>query len=210
MFIPDKAHKQILSAYQHKVFAPIRNISHIVSTLLRCGLQRNDQYRTHNQRLVPLLLSNHQRKEQLGQCRNPMECQSWIPPNPSLPSVWRTKKSIRRKPIDFGFSGPFDFLFLSCPNKISVRWIRCFIYCSTTRIGLKVQVWHSADVWCTESLSRSERRKIKKNWMMADRWSSLKQDGSQEQLLCPPRLERNRVVWRCSCHKERGLSPENL
>ena len=35
--------------------------------------------------------------------------------------IFLTKKTIRRKPIGFGFSGLFDFLFLSCPNKISVR-----------------------------------------------------------------------------------------
>jgi hypothetical protein len=46
--------------------------------------------------------------------------------------------------------------------------------------------------------------------MMADRWYSPKQDGSQEQHLCPLRLEGNRVVWRCSCHKERGPSSESL
>ena len=58
---------------------------------------------------------------------------SWIPANPSLPSFWRTKKSIRRKPIGFGFSGLLDF-FLSCPNKISVIWTRYFLYSSITRI----------------------------------------------------------------------------
>ena len=61
---------------------------------------------------------------------------SWIPANPSLPSFWRTKKIIRRKQIGFGFSGLFDFLFLSCHNKISVRWTRYFLYCSTARIWL--------------------------------------------------------------------------
>jgi hypothetical protein len=44
--------------------------------------------------------------------------QSWIPANPSLPSFRRTKKTIRRKPLGFGFSGLFDFLFLS--------WLKIF------------------------------------------------------------------------------------
>jgi len=44
VFIPDKAHNQNLPPYQHKVCAPIRSISHIVSSLLQCGLQRNYQY----------------------------------------------------------------------------------------------------------------------------------------------------------------------
>ena len=48
---------------------------------------------------------------------------SWIPANPSLPSFWRTKKSIRRKPIGVGFSSLFYFLFLICHNNFFfVRW----------------------------------------------------------------------------------------
>jgi hypothetical protein len=41
----------------------------------------------------------------------------WIPANPSLPSFLKDQICIRRKLIGFGFSGLFDFLFLSCPNK---------------------------------------------------------------------------------------------
>ena len=77
LFIPDKSHKQNLHAHQHKACAPIWNISYIVSSILHCGLQRNDQYRTHNQRLLPHFLpSNRQWKEQLDQCPNLMECQT--------------------------------------------------------------------------------------------------------------------------------------
>ena len=111
MFIPDKVRKQNLPPYQPKLFAPIWNISHIVSSLLHSGLQRNDKYSTHNQRLVPLLLSNRQRKEQLDQCL--MEYQMELDPG----KPWRTKKSIRRKPIGFGCSGLFDFLFFELPHK---------------------------------------------------------------------------------------------
>jgi hypothetical protein len=46
LFIPDKAHKQNLPPYQRKVCAHTLNISHIVSNLLHCGLQKNDQCRT--------------------------------------------------------------------------------------------------------------------------------------------------------------------
>jgi hypothetical protein len=46
-----------------------------------------------------------------------------------------------------------------------------------------------------------------KNWMMADRWSLPKHDGSEEQHFCPLRTEGNHMVWRCSCLKERGQSP---
>ena len=42
---------------------------------------------THNQRLVPLLPSNRQRKEQLGHCSNLIKCQTEMDPGkPSLPS----------------------------------------------------------------------------------------------------------------------------
>jgi hypothetical protein len=75
----------------------------------------------------------------------------------------------------------FDFL---CPNNFSLNWIRF--------------------IWCSVNLSRSEWWKM--NGMMADRWSSQKQDGWQAQHLCPLRLEGNHVGWRCSCHKEKGLS----
>jgi hypothetical protein len=75
VFIPDKDHKQNLPLHQHKVCMPICNISQTVSTLLHCGLQRNDQYRTHNQRLVPHPRRlNCQREEQLLLCPNLMEC----------------------------------------------------------------------------------------------------------------------------------------
>ena len=49
--------------------------------------------------------------------------------------------------------------------------------------------------------------KNKQNWMMADRWYSPKQDGSQEQNLCHLVLEENPVVWRCSFYKGKGLPP---
>jgi hypothetical protein len=83
VFIPDKAHKQNLPPYQDKVCA------HVVSSLSHGGLQRNDQYRTHNQRLVPHLLpSNRLRKGQLGQCPNPMECQTELDPGKIFSSVF--------------------------------------------------------------------------------------------------------------------------
>ena len=89
VFIPDKSQKQNLPPYQHKVCAPIWNISHIVSSLLHCGVQRNDQYRTHNQRLVPHLVpSNRLRNEQLGQCPNLMECQTELDPGKAFSSVF--------------------------------------------------------------------------------------------------------------------------
>ena len=65
---------------------------------------------------------------------------NWIPANPSLPSFWRAKKSIRSKPIGFGFNGLFDFLFLSCPNKFSVKWTRYFLYCTTTAFACRFRL----------------------------------------------------------------------
>jgi hypothetical protein len=40
VFIPYKAHKQNLPLHQHKVCAPICNISHTVSTILHCGPEK--------------------------------------------------------------------------------------------------------------------------------------------------------------------------
>ena len=138
-FIPDKAHKQNIPPYQHKVCAPIWKISHIVSSLLHCGLQRNDHYRTHNQRLVPHLLpSNRLRKEQLGQCLNLMECQTELDHGKLSSSVFLKDQEEHSTPNGFGFSGLFYFIlfFLSCLNKFFVRWTRYFLCCSTTRIWL--------------------------------------------------------------------------
>jgi hypothetical protein len=91
LFIPDKAHKQNLPPNQHKVCAPILNISHIASSLLQCGVQRNDQYTTHNQRLVPhLFTSNRQQKDQLGQCPNLMDYQTELDPSKPFSSVFLT------------------------------------------------------------------------------------------------------------------------
>jgi hypothetical protein len=124
VFITERLTKNI-PPYQHTVCAPIWKISHIVATPRQCGLQRNDQYGTHNQRLFPLLLSNYHRKEQLVLCSNLIKCSTeLVPGKSSLQYFCWTKKSIRSKPIGFGFSGLFDFVFLSCPNKFSMRWIR--------------------------------------------------------------------------------------
>ena len=123
------------------MFVSICNISHIVSTLLQSIPQRSYKYRTENQRLVVLLLSNRQRKEQLCQC--PIRWivrSSWLPAHHSLPPFLRTKKNIRRKPPGCGFSGMFGFLFLRYHNKIYVRLNRYLLYCSTTRIWLYIKV----------------------------------------------------------------------
>ena len=66
-----------------------KNISHIVSSLLHCGLQGNGQYRTQNQSLVPQILpSNRQRKEQLGKYLNLMECQTKLDPGKPFSSLF--------------------------------------------------------------------------------------------------------------------------
>jgi len=100
VFIPNKSHKQNLPPHQHKLCSPIRNISHIVSSLLHCGLQRNDQYRTPNQPLVPHLLpSNCQRKEQ--QCPNVMECQTELDPGKPFSSVFLNDQEEHSTQVDW-------------------------------------------------------------------------------------------------------------
>jgi hypothetical protein len=85
---PDKVQKQNLPPYQHKVCVPICNILHKVSSFLHCGIQRNDQYRTHNQRFVPHLFSRNVSEEQLARCPNLMECQTQLDPGKPFSSVF--------------------------------------------------------------------------------------------------------------------------
>jgi len=120
VFIPDKAQKQTLPPYQHKMCAPIWNISQIESSLLHCGLQRNDQYRTHIQRLVTyLLLSNRQRKEQLGQCLNLMECQTELDPGKTFTSVFLKEQEEHSTQADwFWAKWPVLFSFSELPQQM--------------------------------------------------------------------------------------------
>jgi hypothetical protein len=135
VFIPDKTHKQNLPPCQHKVCAPIFNISHIVSTVLHCGLQRNDQYKTHNQRLVPHRQSNRQREEQLVRFPNLMECQKALDPSKPFSSVFlKDQEDHSTQAVRFIYSGLLDFLFLSCLKIFFVSLTRYFLCCSTTRI----------------------------------------------------------------------------
>jgi hypothetical protein len=51
-----------------------------------------------------------------------MECQTELDPGKPLSSVFlKDQEEHSTQDIGFGFSGLFDFLFLSCLNKISVR-----------------------------------------------------------------------------------------
>jgi hypothetical protein len=117
VFNPDKTHKQNLPPYQHKVCAPIWNVSHIVSTLLHCGLQRNDQYRTRNQRL-PAPQSPSVESSAWGTASSVSESDgvsdgvgSWQTLLFDLFEGLRT--AFDAKPSGFGFSGLLDFLYLS-------------------------------------------------------------------------------------------------
>jgi len=129
-----------------------------------------------------------------------------IPANPSLLSFWRTKKSIRRKPAGFGFSGLFCFLFLSCLNKIFCKVNSLFSLLFHHEDLALGSDWHRADIWWSESLSRSERRKISRTewWLIAGLYQSGMVRRSGIFVLWG---QGNHMVWRCSCHKERGLSP---
>jgi len=82
VFIPHKSHNQNLPPHQHTVCAPTCNISHVVSTLLHCGLQ-NTQSASCSSSSVEL-----SSKRQLGQCPNPMECQTELDPGKPFSSVF--------------------------------------------------------------------------------------------------------------------------
>ena len=106
-FIPDESHKQNLPPYQHKVCASIWNISHIVSTLQHCGLQTNDQYRTHSILFLFCWIFSE---------INISVRRSRISAKNSLPCFRRNKKSTGRISIGLGFSGLFDFFSVSTIN----------------------------------------------------------------------------------------------
>jgi hypothetical protein len=63
-----------------------------------------------------------QRKEQLGQCPNMMVCRTELDPGKPFFFVLLKKQEEHSTQVDwFWFSGLFDFLFLGCRNKLSVR-----------------------------------------------------------------------------------------
>ena len=182
VFTPDKAHKQNLLPHQHKVCAPIWNISHIVSSLLHCGLPRKDQCSTDNQRLVRhLLQSNCQWKEQLGQCPNLMECQTELDPCKPFPSVFsevpRRAFDASRLVLDLVVCLIFSF------------WVSSMYFCKVN--SLFSLLFHHEDLASGSGLAQgwylmmraSAEVKGEKLTELNDGWSlvSSKQDGSQEQ-----------------------------
>ena len=140
--------KQNLPPHQHTVFSPICNISHIVSSLLHCGLQRNDQCRTHSQHLVPHLLpSNRQPQEYLGQCQNLMESQTELHPGKPFSSVFLKDQEEHSTQADwFWTQWPVLSSFSELPQQIFCQVNRYFLCCCTARIWLQVQAWHRTDI----------------------------------------------------------------
>jgi hypothetical protein len=135
VFILDKAHEQSLPPYQHTVCAPIWNVLHIVSSILQCGLQRNDLYSTENQRLVPRPLQLHRQREELKfsfRIRWSVR-RSWIPAN-LLFCLSEGPKEHSTHSLCFGFSGLFDFLF----------WVASTIICKVN--SLFALLFHHEDL----------------------------------------------------------------
>ena len=147
-------------------------------------------------------------KEQLSQCPNLMGCQTELDPCKPFSSVFLKGQD--------EYSTPADWFWIHWPVLFSFFWVtptnflygelviffavppRVFVSRFQLGTGLISDVWRASEEVNGEKLTEMNR------------WSSPKQDGSQEQHLCPLRLEGNRLVWRCSCHKERGLSPGGL
>jgi hypothetical protein len=78
LIIPAKAHKQFSSTPARSVCAHLKHFARrIQSSPLWSSETRPLQ---NNQRHVSLFTSNRQRKEQLGQCPNLMECQTALDP----------------------------------------------------------------------------------------------------------------------------------
>ena len=70
----------------------------------------------------------------------------WIPAKPLFCLLEGPRRTFDASRLVLGLVACLIFFFLSCPNKFSVRRSPCFIFCSTARIWLQVQVWHSADI----------------------------------------------------------------
>ena len=152
MFIHDKAHKQSVCAY-------LKCFAHRIHSFPLWSSEKRPVQNTQSASCS----SSSVESSAKGTARsvpNLMEWQTELDPGKPFSSVfWRTKKSIQRKCIGFGFSCLFDFIFLSCPNKFSVRWTRYFLCCSTTSVWLYVQALQRADTWRSESFSRSVQLK---------------------------------------------------
>ena len=117
---------------------------------------------------------------------------------------WRTLFSVFLKDQEElskqAFSGLFDFLFLVCPTifcKMNSLFSLLFLHDYLAVGSGLAQDWYLILGEPQQKLTAKNKR----NWMVADRWYSLKQNGSQVQNMYPLRLEGARVVWRCFCHK---------
>jgi hypothetical protein len=131
---------------------------------------------------------------------------SWITANPFFPSFCRTKKRIRLKPPGFGLSDLLDSLFPSCLKiifKVNSLFSLLFHY---EDLDL-VQAWHRAGIWLSESISRSERRKISRTewWLIA----GLHQSRIVHRNIIYVPWSQREIVWSEDVHvtRERACRP---
>jgi hypothetical protein len=134
--------KQYLSMTRltNRVCAPIWDIWHIVSTLLHCGLQRNDQYRTQSASCssssVELSVKGTSRSvsesdgmsDGVGSRQTLLFCH-FEGPRRAFNASWLVLEVL-------DLVACMIFFFLSWPNKLSVKWTHYFLRCSTTSIWL--------------------------------------------------------------------------
>jgi len=118
MFIPDKAHKQNLPPHQHSVRTHLKYFAHRIhsSRLWSSGkrpVQKSQSAACSSSSSKGTVMSVYEsdRVSDRDGSRQTL-----------LFSLFEgSRRAFDSKPIGFGFSGLFDFLFLTCHNKISVR-----------------------------------------------------------------------------------------
>ena len=163
MFIPDKAHKQNLPPYQHKVRAPIWNISHIIQSSPLWSYEKRPVQNTQSASCS----SSSVRSSAKGTARSVSECYGVSDGVGSQQTLLFRLFEGPRRAFDAS-QMVLDLVACFILFFWVVRWT-CFLCCSTTRIWLQVQAWHRADIWWSESPSRSERQKISRSewWLIA-------------------------------------------
>jgi len=140
VFIPDKAHTKASSIPKQSVCAHLKYFAHCIHI---SPLWSSEKRPIRNTQSASFSSSSVESSAK-GTVRSVSESDGLLNGVGSQQTTlfhlfWRTKKNIRRKLIGFGFSGLFDFLFLSGPNKISVR-LTHFFTVPTRGIGCRLRL----------------------------------------------------------------------
>jgi hypothetical protein len=122
LFIPDQANKQKF-LHTSTVCAPVWNISHILSSLPQCGLQKNDQCRTISVMHLFLHQIISERNSKVSDRVWWSVRRSWIPENPSLQSFWRTKNNFYVLGLVKQVSSYFELASVATQPYMDISWL---------------------------------------------------------------------------------------